>query len=72
MSANGKEKIVAKVQHFYEELVRALDNNKDKSIMENSAEKRSFAAHMMNEYFSLANSYQDLFKEFLHAEPNDA
>jgi hypothetical protein len=72
MSANGREKLIAKIQHFYDLLVKHADENKDKAITESDQDKRFLASCVMQEYACIAATYVELFKEFLHAEPGDA
>lgn len=72
MSTNGKEKLIAKVQHFYDSLINLKQANEDYCITTNDLEEKGQRKVMAECYEAMSLAFADVFKEFLYnAERND-
>ncbi len=67
---NGQEKLIAKIQHFYDVLTQRIEDLGADTISQDSHKKRSEAAIIMKEGISIKNKYREIFKEFLYDEDN--
>ena len=67
---NGQEKLIAKIQHFYDVLTVGIDELGAEAITKESHKKRSEVAFLVKEGVSIKNKYKEIFKEFLYDEDN--
>jgi hypothetical protein len=63
---SGHEKLVAKIQHFYEVLVQLKDTNGDQAISSPSTKQKVIHHSYYQEYEKLEKIYEDVFKDFLY------
>ena len=68
---NEAQKLIAKIQHFYELLIQKANANADLAITENEVSNKYVCSILMTDYALLANEYKDVFKEFLYTEVED-
>lgn len=70
---NGKEKLIAKIQHFYDSLINLSNSNQDWMITSNDQKEKEQRKVMAECYLSLSTSYAEVFKEFLYnADGNES
>lgn len=73
MSTNGKEKLIAKIQYFYDGIVKVKQSNEDLSLTTNDLKEREHRKITAECYESMCLSFAEVFKEFLYnAERNDS
>lgn len=63
---NGHEKLIAKVQHFYDMLIQRSERNSDVAITTNEIEHKTRALVLMLEYAEISSAFMEVFKEFLY------
>jgi len=72
MSANGKEKLIAKVQHFYDEIINIKHSNEEFRLVSNNPIEKEQRRIISECYHSISLSFYEVFKEFIYnAERND-
>lgn len=71
MSTNGKEKLIAKIQHFYDGIVNLKQSNQDWCITSNDHKEKEQRKVMCECYEAMAVSFADVFKEFLYNADRD-
>lgn len=71
MSTNGKEKLIAKLQHFYDSLINIRQVNEDYCITTNDLEEKAQRKIMADCYQAMSLSFADVFKEFLYNAERD-
>lgn len=73
MSTNGKEKLIAKIQHYYDALINAKENNEDTLIASNDPVERENRKIMGQCFHTMSIQFEEIFKEFLYnADGNES
>ena len=63
---NGHEKLIAKIQHFFDVLKMNCESNGANAVTVNLEDDKLAFSTLYKEYEKLASHYQDVFKEFLY------
>lgn len=71
MSANGKEKLIAKLQHFYDTITNVKQQNEDFRLVSNDPSEKEQRRVMAECYQSMCLSFSEVFKEFLYNAERD-
>lgn len=65
---NDHEKLIAKVQHFYDSLRKKEEMFETDSMVINSLEIKRVCAIKANEYASIAGNFIEVFKDFIYED----
>lgn len=68
---NGHDKLIAKIQHFYDLLTQREEERGAEAVSKDSFKKRTESASLMKEAIFIKDKYKEIFKEFLYDEEND-
>lgn len=68
---NGYEKLVAKIQHFYDLIQQSADRECDLSITSHEADTKAQCLIVVGAYQTLGAMYKDVFKDFLYDNTED-
>ena len=60
------DRLVAKIQHFYDMLVRNAQDNAETAIISDDPERKIRCGCLMDEYEIMAESFQEIFKDFIY------
>lgn len=63
---NGKEQLIAKVQHFYDVLTNAQQQNEDGLLLTDDKKEKEHRKSLNDNYQWLTKVFTDVFKEFLY------
>jgi hypothetical protein len=66
MSANGKEKLIAKIQHFYDTLQNCKGQHQDLAITSNNPQEKEQQRIVGECYGVIGVMFSEVFKEFLY------
>lgn len=73
MSTNGKEKLIAKIQHYYDALIGAKQMNEDAAMGANDHIDKEHRKLMGQCFHTCAVQFEEIFKEFLYnADGNES
>lgn len=67
---NGHEKLIAKIQHFFDVLTKQMENFNEQSIVHPEKSEREHLRKKTEEMESLRKEYREIFKEFLYDNEN--
>lgn len=65
---NGKEQLIAKVQHFYDVLNNAQVQNEDALLITNNFEEKEHRRCINDNFNWIKDIYTEVFKEFLYTD----
>lgn len=65
---NGHQKLIAKIQYFYDVLTEKLNAYADHGITSEETEWKKECAAIMTEIQLISNCYHDIFNEFIYIE----
>ena len=65
---NSTQKLIAKIQHFYDLLTLNSERHGDHAIALDEQCERMEATAILCEYHMLSSAYRDVFKEFIYDE----
>jgi hypothetical protein len=68
---NDHCKLIAKIQHFYDLLIKHSEQNGEIALSLLDTETRNKASVLMTEYSIIANVYKDIFKDIICSDCND-
>lgn len=63
---NGHEKLIAKIQHFYDVLMKHLEQYGAEALITNEPTSKHKCGLLAEEYVTIAAQYQEVFKDFLY------
>ena len=69
---NGYEKLVAKIQHFYDLIQQSSDRECDLSITSHEPATKAQCLIVVGAYQVMATMYKDVFKDFLYDNEDNA
>jgi len=73
MSSNGKEKLIAKIQHYYDAMVMAKQTNEDLAMSAHDHLDKEHRKLMSQCFHTVVIQFEEIFKEFLYnADGNES
>ena len=63
---NGHEKLIAKVQHFYDLLIKKAEQYDELALTAEQAHDRQLHGIYAAEYHLISTVYKDIFEDFLY------
>lgn len=70
---NGKEKLIAKLQHYYDSIINLKQANEDYRLTSNDLKEKEHRKVLAECYDAMSLSFAEIFKEFLYnADGNES